>query len=147
KLSDSDAAMATTTRKIRTKLYSMAMSTSLRPRPSCAALADILAVSVLDMIFTQDCRLQDRIAIRRRWIELADVAPLVENPDHVAGGVDFVELAAGDDDGRAFVGELVDEIIEVRLGADVETAAGLVEQQHARAVDDPFGQHHLLLVA
>ncbi len=67
------------------------------------------------------------------WVEAANVAAFVEDPDLIAISVDFVELAAGDEDGRASAGESAHQGIELGLRADAEAAAGLVEQQQATA--------------
>ena len=48
---------------------------------------------------------------------------------------------------RALGGELVDERVDLRLGADVDAARGLVEDQHPAARRQPLRQHQLLLVA
>ena len=99
------------------------------------------------MPFSQDRRLQNVVAIADRRVESLDVAAFVEDPDAVTGGVELLELAAGDDDRGSLVGQATDEPVEFGLGADVEAAARLVEQQHAAAVEQPFRQHDLLLIA
>ena len=43
--------------------------------------------------------------------------------------------------------ELSDELVDVRLRADVDAACGLVEYEDRRLDVEPLGQHHLLLVA
>ena len=44
-------------------------------------------------------------------------------------------------------GHLADELVDVRLRADVDPAGGLVEDDHRRLRVEPLGEHHLLLVA
>ena len=43
--------------------------------------------------------------------------------------------------------ELADQPVDLRLGADVDAAGRLVQQQHARCGGQPLADHHLLLVA
>ena len=50
-------------------------------------------------------------------------------------------------DAFALVGQLVDDRVDFVLRADVDAARRLVEDQHLRAGEQPFRQHHLLLVA
>ena len=44
-------------------------------------------------------------------------------------------------------GELGDQPVDLGLGADVDAARGLVEQQHAALAQQPAREHDLLLVA
>jgi hypothetical protein len=44
-------------------------------------------------------------------------------------------------------GQFADDAVDLELGADIDAACRLVEDQHARADLQPFGQHDLLLVA
>jgi len=55
--------------------------------------------------------------------------------------------AAELDEGDAGVGELADQVVDLRAGADINTAGGLVQQQHLARPQQPTGQHDLLLVA
>ena len=41
----------------------------------------------------------------------------------------------------------VDDRVDLVLGADVDAAGRLVEDQHVRIGEDPLAQHDLLLVA
>ena len=45
------------------------------------------------------------------------------------------------------VGQLVDDRVDLVLGADIDAARRLVEDQHLGLGEQPFAQHHLLLVA
>ena len=47
----------------------------------------------------------------------------------------------------ALGGERIDDRVDLVLGADVDAAGRLVEDQHVRVGEHPLGQHHLLLVA
>ena len=49
--------------------------------------------------------------------------------------------------GEALRREVAQNAIDVGLGADVDAARRLVDDQNARRARQPFGQHHLLLVA
>ena len=44
-------------------------------------------------------------------------------------------------------GQLGEQVVHLGLGADVDAAGRLVDQQHPRAGGEPLGQHDLLLVA
>ena len=57
------------------------------------------------------------------------------------------QLARDQEDARARRRELVDERVDLRLGADVDAAGRLVEDQDAAARRQPLGEHDLLLVA
>ena len=46
-----------------------------------------------------------------------------------------------------FRGKLGDEAIDFGLGADIDAARGLVEDQHFRAARQPTPKHDLLLIA
>ena len=72
----------------------------------------------------------------------------VGDDEHAVGEAEhLLDLARHHDDRGAGVGEPTDEGVDLGAGADVDTAGGLVEQQHAGAVHEPAGQHDLLLVA
>ncbi len=49
--------------------------------------------------------------------------------------------------GDAAVGQGADQRVDLRAGADVDAAGGLVQQQHPAVAQQPAGQHDLLLVA
>src|SRR5690606_26780691 len=51
------------------------------------------------------------------------------------------------DHAPAFIGQPVDNGIDLELGADVDAAGRLVQDQHLRSGEQPFRQHHLLLVS
>ncbi len=60
---------------------------------------------------------------------------------------DELFVVGGDDEhAGALGGCLVDELVDVRLGADVHTLGGLVKDENLRIHPQPAGQHHLLLV-
>src|SRR6478735_10027703 len=78
---------------------------------------------------------------------LVDLAAVPHHDDAVAEPEDLLELRGDEDDGHALAGELGDELLDLGLGADVDAASGLVEDQHLGLGDQPAGQQHLLLVA
>ena len=48
---------------------------------------------------------------------------------------------------RTLGGQLADQRVDLRLGADVDAAGRLVEEQHARLRQQALGERDLLLVA
>ena len=60
---------------------------------------------------------------------------------------DFRQLARDQDHGAAIGGQSIDQRVDLRLGADVHTAGGLVEDQDPAPRGQPLGEHELLLVA
>ena len=50
-------------------------------------------------------------------------------------------------DGHALGGQLVDELVDLDLGAHVDAARRLVEDEHLGLGGQPLGEHHLLLGA
>ena len=92
------------------------------------------------------CRGQHRVLVDGA-LELGDVAALAQHHDAVAQADQLRHLAGGDQDAEALAGELAQPRIDLALGADVDAARRLVEQQQARIAEDLLGQHDLLLVA
>ena len=74
-------------------------------------------------------------------------ATFAQDQDAVAEREQFRHLRAGDQDGDPLRRQLADEAIDLRLGAHVDAAGRLVEQQHARRRRQPLADHNLLLVA
>src|SRR6478609_6324056 len=74
--------------------------------------------------------------------------PAVLHDEHpVADPEHLLELGGDEHDGQPVVGELADEVLHLDLGADVDAARRLVEDQHARRQRQQPGEEHLLLVA
>ena len=72
----------------------------------------------------------------------------VGDHQHAVGQAEHLGDLAGDhDDGDAAVGQVAHQRVDLRAGADVDAAGGLVEQQHAAVAQQPAGQDDLLLVA
>lgn len=68
--------------------------------------------------------------------------------DDAVGALDeFLDVGGDEQDGEAFAGEVVDEALDLGLGADVDAPGGLVEQQDLGLQAEPAGQQDLLLVA
>src|SRR6185503_9244647 len=80
-------------------------------------------------------------------LEHAGEASLAEDEDAVGEGEELGHLAGDEEDRSAGVGGFADEAVDLGLGADVDSAGGLVEQQDAGALAHPSGDEELLLVA
>ena len=72
---------------------------------------------------------------------------LVQDEDPVGHREDLGQVARDEDDREAGRGELRDDPVDLDLGADVDAAGRLVEDQHARLGRQPLAEHDLLLVA
>ena len=59
----------------------------------------------------------------------------------------FARVGRIPDDADAFAGDLGDQRVDVALGADIDAARDVVEQQDGRLGQQPFLEQHLLLVA
>ena len=79
--------------------------------------------------------------------QLAGHPAVGECVDAVADAEQLGQLRGDDDDRLARRGELVDDRVDLVLGADVDAAGRLVEDQHLRLGHHPLGEHDLLLVA
>ena len=72
----------------------------------------------------------------------------VAQHQHPVGALDdLLQLGGDEQDAEPLRGQLVDQRLDLGLGADVDAAGGLVEQQHLRVQAEHPGQQHLLLVA
>ena len=72
----------------------------------------------------------------------------VAQDEHAIGALDdLLELRRDHQDAEALVGELADQRLDLGLGADVDAARRLVEDQELRIGAEPAGEQHLLLVA
>lgn len=56
-------------------------------------------------------------------------------------------LAGGVDHAVALLGDLVDQVEDLLLGAHVDALGGFVEDVHVGVGVEPLGHNHLLLVA
>ncbi len=94
-------------------------------------------------------RLHDPVGVDRVWslVELRDHLAVAHHGDLVAEAEHLLQLGGDEQHRHAAVGQLHDQLLDLGLGADVDAAGGLVEDQQARLGDQPAGQQHLLLVA
>src|SRR5215216_4078242 len=83
---------------------------------------------------------------RRRW-QLGHDGPVVEHGRPVADQPDLAQLAGEHDDGRAGVGQLPDQVVDLVLGADVDAPGRVEQQQGAEPGGQPAADGQLLLVA
>ena len=74
-------------------------------------------------------------------------AAVIEDQHAVAAADQLVIVGAVEQDRGTGVGELAQQAVELLLGADVDAAGRVVEQDHARPGQQPLADHHLLLVA
>ena len=56
-------------------------------------------------------------------------------------------LQGVDQDGLALLGQLQDQLVDLRLGAHVNTLGGVIHDKDIRLSGEPPAQDHLLLVA
>ena len=50
-------------------------------------------------------------------------------------------------DSQAFIRALVDQLIDVMLGGDIDTSGRLVQEEHLRMSLEPSGEQNFLLIA
>ena len=82
-----------------------------------------------------------------RALELAPDLAVAHDQDAVAHADQLLDLRGDHQDAGAVGGEPVDDLVDLVLGADVDAAGRLVEDEQARAAQQPLADHHLLLVA
>src|SRR5436190_16946649 len=73
--------------------------------------------------------------------------PLVDDHDAIAHAENLRHLRRDHHDGDPLAGELAYEAMDLRLGADVDAARRLVEDEDLRLSEQPAGDQHLLLIA
>ena len=88
-------------------------------------------------------------ASRSKLRPVDEAANLAAAHDHDAVGHadQLLDLGGDEQHGRALGDQLVDDLVDLVLGADVDAARRLVEDEDRRSAQQPFGDHHLLLVA
>src|ERR1700723_2200801 len=89
----------------------------------------------------------DQIVVHAATGDLVGDLPAPQDQHPMAQPDEFLVVGRDDDYGGAVGGGLVDELVDVRLGADVHALGRLVEDEHLGFHPQPAGQHHLLLVA
>ena len=72
---------------------------------------------------------------------------LAHDEDAVADLSELLGVARRDDHGRAVLGRLHEQLVDLRLGAGVDTLRRLVHEDDPRPRAQPFGEHDLLLVS
>ena len=60
---------------------------------------------------------------------------------------DLRQVGADHDDGVAVTRQLVEHVVDLALGTDVDPTRGLVEDEDLRLRREPFAEHDLLLGA
>ena len=94
------------------------------------------------MAAPQDALLGDARRLERR----GDAA--VAQDQHAVGDMDELRQVAGIEQDRvALGGEVAHQLEDLALGADVDAARRIVEQEHARLGEQHLAEDHLLLVA
>jgi len=74
--------------------------------------------------------------------------PTLPHDEHAVGQPDdFGQFGRDDDDGFAFGGQLLDQAVNLCLGAYVDSPGRLIEEEDLRTRRDPAGDDRLLLVA
>ena len=74
--------------------------------------------------------------------------PALEEHDHAIGHAEHLgQLARDHEDRDALVREIREQPVHLGLGADVDAARRLVDDQQRRLAGEPLGEHDLLLVA
>ena len=79
--------------------------------------------------------------------EFANDAAVIKHQHAVAAADQFVIVGRIEQDRRAGIGQPPQQLIDLLLGADIDAARRIVEQDDARLAHQPFGDDHLLLVA
>ena len=79
--------------------------------------------------------------------QIGDRPAVAQNEDAVRALDDLLELRRDHQHAEPLVGELADQRLDLGLGADVDAACRLVENQQLRIGAEPARQQHLLLVA
>ena len=94
-----------------------------------------------------DDNTHDLLLRRLGPVELADEGASVHDTDAVADPEQLRHFRRYHNDGLAGIGQVVDDAVNLIFGADVDTTGRLVQDEDVRIGEQPFRQHHLLLVA
>ncbi len=79
--------------------------------------------------------------------KLASDGAVVEDQNPVAAADQLVIVRRIEQDRGASIGEAAQQPVKLLLGANIDAACRIVEQNDARLAHQPFGDHDLLLVA
>src|SRR3954468_11386891 len=101
----------------------------------------------LRCVMNRDSRPQNVLLGASRAIELVNDVALAQHQHAMAETEQFGEFAGNHDDSDSIGSQLCDHPIDLRAGADIDTASRFIEQQHPAGAQQPAGQNRLLLVA
>ena len=87
------------------------------------------------------------ISVARRGIQLAGHPALRHDHDAVRQREHLRQVGGHHQERHAARGEIAQDAVDVRLGADVDAARRLIDDEDARVARQPLGEQHLLLVA
>src|SRR5271168_2680232 len=88
-----------------------------------------------------------RFALKMRPVMKAANLAAAHDHDPVGHADQLLDLGGDEQHGRALADQLVDDLVDFILGPDVDAARRLVENEDRRSAQQPFGDHHLLLIA
>ena len=77
----------------------------------------------------------------RTWL------PVAQHDDPVAVGGDLLKLRRDDEKRKPVLAQALDQADDLGMGADVDAAGRLVEDEEARLGGEPAGEQRLLLIA
>ena len=91
---------------------------------------------------------EDELVLRHFFThELCCFDAVRQYDDAVGNRFDLFQLGGDDDDGKPFVGVVVDDLEDLRLRTDIDASARLIEQQDLRLRQETLADDDLLLVA
>ena len=79
--------------------------------------------------------------------QFSNKAALVHDIDSITDTKDFWHLRRNNDDRFPLLCQLVDDTVNLILGADIDTTRRFIEDQDVRVCLNPARQHDLLLIA
>src|SRR5215208_7588827 len=146
-LKNTSATMATSTPRPRTQDVTVDLS-------NCSVTVDALFICVSFVPRGSVCCI---LAVREHphQLPLGDLFA-GEHPDHstipqgnhaVATLRNLLQLRRDQDDTKTLHCEVIHELLDLRFGAHIDAAGGLIENEHLRVHAQPAGQKNLLLVA
>ena len=79
--------------------------------------------------------------------EFGNFLAVAEDDDTMAVANHFFEVGGDEEDGHALGGQFRHQLFDLKFGADIDAAGGLVEQQQARMRSEPASEDDFLLIA
>ena len=73
--------------------------------------------------------------------------PVAQDDDPVAVGGDLLELRGDDEKGKSVLAQALDQADDLGMGAHIDAARRLIEDEEARFGGQPAGEQGLLLIA